>query len=368
LVVVARPHLSTVPTDEALVAAKRAILSFGLGEVAQLGPFSSGAWRQLTSWAQHQRVLGLTRHALIDQPELSPSQRDDLEQLGHCASMISLHVDASARRAARQLSEAGVDCRVLKGYATARILYPDPSWRQYGDFDILVRRDDFARALAALSPSLVGSPPAQPGPARRDIVKEYPLLDDRGIEIDLHLAVQGSLFTSTLDNDVLFSRGQPIPGSEAMAALSATGMFVHAVLHVSTVNWRMSSIPDVLRLSDGVRPDDDDFRSLIGTREQRTLFAWALGRVLAWAPLPAAWTEYHRRFRPVGRVAKFYDWVHVSDERTRLANTLLGPRRLKRAAETVWPSQEFLEEWGIDHFGNLRRLLRDGTAAATRSE
>jgi hypothetical protein len=317
-------------------------------------------------WAGTERVLGLASLALVDQPELTLAQRAEVERLGHRASMISLHVDASARRAGRQLANAGVDFRVLKGFGTARILYPDPSWRQYGDFDVLVRREDFERAVHALSPNLVGSPQAQPGPARRGIIKEYPLLDDRGIEIDLHLAVQGSLITSTLDNDVLFSGGQPIPGSAPMVALSPTGMFVHAVLHVSTVNWRTSSIPDILRLADDVGPGDDEFRSLIRTRQQRSLFAWALGRALLWAPLPDAWQGFHDRHRPVGRQARLYDWVHISEERARLANAFLGPQRVKRVVETVWPSSEFLAEWGLNRLSNLHRLFRDAMTATTR--
>ncbi|MFZ4810210.1 MAG: nucleotidyltransferase family protein [Ilumatobacteraceae bacterium] len=362
----AEPMRLPPPSNHALWATQRAILTFGHLMPAQLQRLSDDEWSRLSRWAGAERVLGLACHALLDQPELTSAQRAELEQLGHCASMISLHVDASARRAGRRLSDAGVDFRVLKGYGTARILYPDPSWRQYGDFDVLVRRDDFERAVKALSPSLVGSPPAQPGPARRSIVKEYPLLDDRGIEIDMHVAVQGSLFTSTLDTAVLFSGGQPIPGAEHMFALSPTGLFVHAVLHVSTVNWRTSSIPDVLRLAEDVDPLDEEFRSLIRTRQQQALFAWALGRVLLWAPLPDAWQGFRDRYHPVGRQASLYEWVHVSEERARLANTLLGPRRLKRLAETVWPSQEFLEEWGIDHFGNLRRLFSDAVTAAGR--
>jgi hypothetical protein len=362
-----RADLPTVSSSRALDVTKRAILSFGHGEPLELDALGEDEWHQLMAWARTQRVLGLARHALIDTPGLTPDRKEELEQLGHCASMISLHVDASAFRAGRKLSNAGVDFRVLKGFGTARILYPDPSWRQYGDFDVLVRRDDLERAIEALSPPSAEVELAQPGPARRDIVKEYPIPDERGIEIDLHLALQGSLFSSTLDNDVLFSGTQTIPGSEWMVALSPTGMFVHAVLHVSTVNWRMSSIPDVLRLAGSSAPDDDEFRSLIHERQQQALFAWALGRVLEWAPLPDVWRAFHDTHRPVGGRAKLYEWVHVSEERARLANMFLGPRRLKRAAETIWPSPEFLTEKGLDHLGNLRRLLRDGAAAGSRS-
>ena len=353
-------------SEQTLVALKQAILSFGYRDSAHLRAPHDDEWRQLMTWAQRERVVLLTSHALRDQPGLTSTQRDELDALGHRASMISLHVDATAHRVGRQLTNAGVDYRVLKGFGTARLLYPDPSWRQYADIDVLVRRQDLGRAIGALSPNLVGPPEAQPGPARREIVKEYPLPDDRGVEIDLHLAVQGSLFTSTLDNEVLFSGAQPIPGSESMVALSPTAMFVHAVLHMSSVNWRMSSIPDVLRLADCSSPDDGEFGALIRTRNQRALFAWALLRVIEWVEVPAAWQAFCEQHRPVGRQASLYSWVHGSEERTRMTNMLLGPRRMKRAAETVWPSKEFLDEWGIDHLGNVRRLFHDAVTAAGR--
>jgi hypothetical protein len=120
----------------------------------------------------------------------------------------------------------------------------------------------------------------------------------------------------------------------------------------------------VLRLADGSTPEDDEFRALIRTRNHRALFAWSLGRVIEWVELPDPWKAFFDQHRPVGRQASLYSWVHGSEERTRMFNMLLGPRRLKRAAETLWPSKEFLDEWGINHRGNLRRLFSDAAAAA----
>ena len=40
------------------------------------------------------------------------------------------------------LGAAGIDVRALKGPAVGRLEYPDPSWRAYGDVDLLVPGDE----------------------------------------------------------------------------------------------------------------------------------------------------------------------------------------------------------------------------------
>jgi len=52
-------------------------------------------------------------------------------------------------RAAVLLSAADVSLRVLKGPAAAALDYPDPTMRAFVDIDILIRSEEFDRAVDA---------------------------------------------------------------------------------------------------------------------------------------------------------------------------------------------------------------------------
>jgi len=58
---------------------------------------------------------------------------------------------AEARQVFLALSEGGVPFMVLKGLALAEIVYPHPAMRATSDLDILIRREDLARADASLT-------------------------------------------------------------------------------------------------------------------------------------------------------------------------------------------------------------------------
>ena len=51
-----------------------------------------------------------------------------------CLRLERVALDVTA-----DLAAAGIETRLLKGAATARLDYDDPSWRSFGDVDLLVR-------------------------------------------------------------------------------------------------------------------------------------------------------------------------------------------------------------------------------------
>ena len=108
---------------------------------------------------------------------------------------------------------------VLKGAATAELLYPSPGARILGDVDLLVRAPDLEPALARLAPSAI-----------RKAYPTDPILDAPGyherqlggpeFELDLH---QGFLQPQrvTVDYAALFSRALPWPALGPNARLLA---------------------------------------------------------------------------------------------------------------------------------------------------
>ena len=85
------------------------------------------------------------------------------------------------------LEKAGIAHRVLKGHAWAHTVYPDPSWRAFGDVDLLVGTDDSDRAVEVLESTGVRRtlPEVRPGFDRR-FGKDATLLSASGREVDLH--------------------------------------------------------------------------------------------------------------------------------------------------------------------------------------
>ncbi len=67
------------------------------------------------------------------------------------ARLLNRMTAAAQARWARTIADAGIEFVCLKGFASARTLYPDPDLRSTGDFDLLVRERDRDRLVALLA-------------------------------------------------------------------------------------------------------------------------------------------------------------------------------------------------------------------------
>ncbi len=67
------------------------------------------------------------------------------------ARLLNRMTAAVQARWAKVIAEAGIDFVCLKGFASARTLYPDPDLRSTGDLDLLVRGADRDRLVALLA-------------------------------------------------------------------------------------------------------------------------------------------------------------------------------------------------------------------------
>ncbi len=342
-----------------MIAELRRIQSHVLGHPfldppADLALADTAIWSELLAWSDVHRLQGQVFHALAPLEQLGAHQRRVLSERMSRGCAISLHVDASLPSVAGLLDRAGIDWRLMKGCATSRVLYPDESWRHYGDADVLVRLEHFEDAKEALRPLVAVPAPVQAGPLRTLAAKEHAFVDHRGVEIDLHFAVQGSLLSSRVDNDLLFASPTTIEvQGRQVPTMSNGALLVNAVLHLSSAGGRLSTVPDIVRLARLVAPDDSIVAELLAAERVRRLFTWALGQTLSWVSLPAPWVEWEAQHRNGRCRQPAYGWLHRRDERIRIVNTFVGPQRLRRAAEWLWPSREFLDAHGINRLQNL---------------
>ena len=214
----------------------RAVVAFGLPGAA---PPAGTRCLQLSSGvialAATHRVHGLLWAAVEggvlagDEEVVAEAREGFLAALRTC-----LVAEETALLALDALGSAGVDTRVLKGIAIAHLDHDDPGGRIFGDADILVRRDDYGRALVALTDA--GFRRAEP-PVRswweHRFGKAIVLDSPTGGELDLHLAITGGYFGERIDHDELWSSSsQPFElGGHMARALDREARLLHACCH-----------------------------------------------------------------------------------------------------------------------------------------
>lgn len=353
----------TLSSDARMRSLQSAILSFGVSDAvpAKADALTDDRWQALLTWAVDQRVVGLLRAAAGQLVALSPRQDQQLRAANLAATTSSLHVESSIGAVADALSEASIDWRLLKGAATAHLLYSEAGQRTIGDVDLLVRPAELHRTLEALKP-ITSAPAIVPhGQVRAKAQKEYQITDGRGVEIDLHQAIEGSLLVSRLPIDALFAQPQQLNvAGRSVETMSMPALFVHAVLHLTSVGAQFSTAPDIARLAHRCGPLDPLFAELLVGRGARLLFGYGLTMASEITPLSDEWQEYLAR-HSLSRAERYWlDWTHHNRPRLAWVNLLTGKQRARRFAETLWPSTDFLAHEEQNRSGHLARLVKKG--------
>ena len=330
----------------------------GAEDLAVSAP-STQEWHDLLHWSTKQRVPGLLAEYARSSLLLADRQQRELDAAVLRSIARCVVIDSVAASVADVLDERGIEWRLLKGVATSVLLYQRSSERSYVDVDILVRPRDLAAALEALAPVLRAGASVQAGPLRDSSLKERALLSCEGVEIDVHQAIQGCVVTSTVPVETFFEAPQVlnISGRE-MLAPNSEALFVHAVLHSTSGGTRASSLPDVALLAQRCDPQHPRFEALLSEPMARDLFAWSLLRATKAVSVPGQWVSFAIRHKPSGRRARWFEWIQGSEARVALAARTSGDNRLRRIAETLWPTREFLKQEELTRLGSLRRLWR----------
>jgi hypothetical protein len=224
------------------------------------------------------------------------------------------------------LSGGGVDTRVLKGSAVARLDYADPAIRSYIDLDVLVRAADVDRSVTLLSAAGFWRTLAEPRPGfDRRFDKGMTLIGPTGFELDLHRTFVLGPWGAVMDLDQLWDDGEPFAvGGRTFRALSRPYRFLHACYHAALGNWplRLASLRDV---AEQLRGGQDD-RAVLEIAS-----AWGVGALVAAAIVDSrrllgtdaddALTLWARRHRPSRRDVAWLS-LHTRSDKTFAAQAL----------------------------------------------
>jgi hypothetical protein len=223
-------------------------------------PLGGGEWRALRTFVAHHRLTGLAVAAAEhgDLP-LDPTQRQQLLADAAAAADLTRHLEAVLVEVSGMFAAAGIDHRVLKGPALARLDYPAAALRPFGDIDLLVTGEGLETAIGLLTRA--GGrrryPEPRPGFDRRFGKGVCVVLPD-GTEVDLHRTLAAGPFGLTVDLDDLWSKTSPVVvGGRPLPALDPAARLLHACLHAALGNHppRLLALRDVAQVWLATRPD-----------------------------------------------------------------------------------------------------------------
>jgi hypothetical protein len=201
--------------------------------------------------------VGLLYHLVDTAPtDLTDEQRQDALQLQGSVLLRCVELEHHAIAVSRLLGAHGIRSVVLKGGATAHLDYPDPSWREVSDIDLLIDPADRAGATALLTGNGWRQGYALPG-GHEQFTHAVTFVNGQ-MELDLHQRIAHRALGVLIPTRELIARAMPlqIAGAE-LFALDDVDRMIHAAIHAGaarSAQRRLSSVADVLLLADR-RPD-----------------------------------------------------------------------------------------------------------------
>jgi hypothetical protein len=167
--------------------------------------------------------------------ELTKEQAEELLVAQREAMLLCLQIERSLLQLAERFDLAEIEFVVLKGPALAHTVYQDPSWRPFGDLDVLVRTRDWRRALDVLAG--MGFRRRLPEP-RSGFDERFgkAATHDRsdGVVVDLHRTLAAGPFGLWIEPEELFRNQMGFRlGGREFQRLGDTPLLAHACIHAS---------------------------------------------------------------------------------------------------------------------------------------
>jgi hypothetical protein len=209
----------------------------------------------------------------------------DVGRLAHCRDEVVAHVAHHLLTIARlhqinaSFTAKGIRFAALKGPVLSEHVYPDPSWRSYGDLDLLVAPSDAVAARDALL--ALGA----------RIVPGQDEIHDHGLDGEIALELPGPVYIDLhhdLINDAKVRAGFSVPtgellmrtrtvdiGGQLVPTFDATDQLLHLCLHAALSDGRR--FVWLLDIDQAVRRDPPDWARLVIRAERwRTGLATAV--------------------------------------------------------------------------------------------
>lgn len=272
--------------EQSAIGLVRRISRFGLPpDAAEPLDIPPSEWAFVRGTLAEQRLTGIAMAGVAAAwLRLSPGQTSELLDQHREAMLWDLELERLLIALTGALQSAGIEVVVLKGSALAHCFYPDPSWRSFGDLDLLVRTRDWRRTCELLEQRSF----------HRDLPEPRSGFDERfgkaashthadGVSVDLHRTLVLGPFGLWIDPDELFDRIAWFPlGGRSLRRLDDTTVLLHACLHASLGAWPPLLLPlrDVAQVVARGDVDWDSLAELGGAWRLRPVLSHALRSVV----------------------------------------------------------------------------------------
>jgi hypothetical protein len=311
--------------------AQAALLRVAVERPGPIAP-ETATWAQWSSLARAEHVIPLLYHLVDRVPtDLTDETREDLRAFQETGQSRFVRLEHHLILAAGLLAQHGIRAVALKGFATAHLDYPDPSWREVTDIDLLIDPADRTRALELLSRG--GWVQGYALPAHHHDYTHAVTLALEGMELDLHQRISRRAVGLLVPTRELLDGAVPfdIAGAELLA-LHDIDRLIHSTIHAAVareLDRRLSSIADVLLIThrkSHVAGDVLDRAERWRVRplvERGVLDACAAAQV----EVPTAWADAMRR--PTRRRDRLVEMAYLGEVRRPLLMELAYVRLLK---------------------------------------
>jgi hypothetical protein len=320
-----------------------AVAGFGLPGASQVfpgGPLCDGLWASVMSSALTHRVSGLLREAIDENafPATEPQARE--AKAAHIAAIVwVLSLERELLAVIDLLTEATIETRVLKGAAVAHLDYSRPEQRSFIDLDILVRPEDFDRAVQTLIAAGFVRRLHQPRPGfDRRFDKGTTLVAPAGYELDLHRTFVLGPWGLLVDlGDLWAGDGtEVVVGGRRLHALSRDHRLLHACYHAALGDWplRLASLRDVAEMVLATGHAATDIRTLASRWRVEAVVAAAIADTwrLLGLPTNTEVSSWAQRYLPSRRdEAKLNLYTHA--DKTFTAQALSTLRAIPRLGD-----------------------------------
>ncbi|MGD9613694.1 MAG: nucleotidyltransferase family protein [Kiritimatiellia bacterium] len=212
----------------------------------------SVSWPRFLALATNHHVLPLVHRALKAVPSGGPAEwRDRLRVCQTAIAAYNLRATATLRRLQARLAADGIQLVPVKGPALALLAYGDVALRQFEDLDLIVRRADLLRAVAALEGEGFRLRELAPGVDRARYLKtlqNWSLAKPGFPPLDLKPVLISHALCGPASADFMGTACCRIPG-DAASGLSAPGpaeMLLAVCLDGANEMWfKLSAVADV---------------------------------------------------------------------------------------------------------------------------
>jgi hypothetical protein len=230
--------------------------------------------------AQRERVLPLL-HIVAQEPGvvLDERQHDLVHAMALDAAGVAVRLEHELLNVLPRLHDAGVEPLVTKGLAAAHLDHPDPARRQFGDVDLLVHPAVFEHTMACFR-AQGWTEPYRLSPAQRGFAHAVTVIGPGRLEHDVHRRVARKALGVLVPTEAVVEERVALEiAGAACWAPSARDRLILAALHLVRSRGgyrRLSTMTDILVMTDQGRLDPDDVLARAGTWRVAALVAKAI--------------------------------------------------------------------------------------------